>query len=216
MPDVTIHPGYYLIDTRAWVSQRTADPDDTLTSLLAEFLRCDVFDGHQPNMDTTARMQLWCAARQWTQLEGSPIWHDHQVLTHPAEIVLATDPDGNAWALVSIDYTTPVVYRDVTTDDGYWHQVTPVDIVCPDGHRWNWLDERTLLDSNGADVVMSDIFGPDRDKPFQPCRGCQAFDDDRSDQMCPCDNTTAIYCPVCDARCTLELAEVPTHPEHSR
>jgi hypothetical protein len=64
-------------------------------------------------------------------------------------------------------------------------------------------------------TTVSALFGDNLQAPFTACRDCTAYDqDDSSSGPCPhqCDGTT-IYCPVCQARCVLELPEIPTHPQ---
>src|SRR6266542_2355900 len=63
---VRIEPGYHIIDAGAWVRQRASEPLADLTAALDEFTRHPVFDEYQPQVDASARMQLWCAARGWT------------------------------------------------------------------------------------------------------------------------------------------------------
>jgi hypothetical protein len=62
-------------------------------------------------------------------------------------IVLATTPEPGrqAVAIVVVGDPDPVVYPDLTTDDGDWYQVATVDIVCPTGHRMT-LGRRTRPD----------------------------------------------------------------------
>lgn len=211
---VRIEHGYHLIDTGAWVRQRTGKPLAQLTDALREFARNPVFAQYHPQMDTGARMQLWCAARGWTTSEESSFYHDHDWLTEPVSIVLAvdsSDPAGRAaYALVQVGDDAPQVYLDVTTDDGYWLQVEPVDIVCPGGHRWTWLDHTCLLDQAGTYIQFVDLFGRRPGAPYAECRGCLAYDDGDRDEPCPCESRYTIYCPTCDQRCRLELTDVPT------
>lgn len=213
---VRIEHGYHLIDTSAWVRQRTGEPLPELTEALGEFTHHPVFALYQPQMDTVARMQLWCAARGWTSSEETTFYHDQSALTEPVSIVLAVgNSDGvekAAYALVQVGDGAPRVYRDVTTDDGYWLQVEPVDIVCPAGHRWTWLDHTSLLDAAGGYVPFADLFGRRPGAPYAECRTCLAYDDGERDEPCPCESRWTIYCPTCDRRCRLELTDVPTFP----
>jgi hypothetical protein len=208
---VRIENGYHLIDTAAWVRQRTDEPLRELTDNLAEFTRHPVFADCYPPLGTIAQMQLWCAARGWTAGDESSHYHGTCCLTEPVTFVLALDADRVTYALVQIGTDTPEVFRDVTADDAYWHQVESVDIVCPGGHRWTWLDHAHLLDHTGTDVALSDLFGHEPGAPYADCRDCLAYDDGDRDDPCPCDNRNTIYCPTCTQRCQLELTDVPTY-----
>jgi hypothetical protein len=207
---VRIEHGYHLIDTGAWVRQRTGEALPELTDALHEFTRHPVFAEYHPQLDTSARMQLWCAAWGWTTSEETSYYHDHDCLTEPVSIVLAVDVDQVAYALVQVGEHTPEVYRDVTTDDGYWLQVEPVDIVCPTGHRWTWLDHTCLLDQAGTYIAFADLFGRQPGAPYTQCRDCLAYDNGERDEPCPCESRWTIYCPTCDQRCRLELTDVPS------
>jgi hypothetical protein len=101
---------------------------------------------------------------------------------------------------------------DATTEDAHWLQVEPVDIACPSGHRWTWLDRTSLLDDHGGEIAFADLFGRDRSAPYAQCRDCLAYDDGDRDEPCPCESWWTIYCPTCDQRCRLELTDVPTYP----
>nr|BFE56387.1 hypothetical protein GCM10020063_009130 [Dactylosporangium thailandense] len=207
---VRIEHGYHLIDAGAWVRQRTGDPLPELTDAVAQFIRHPVFADYHPQLDTSARMQLWCAARGWTTSEETSYYHDHNALTESVSIVLAVDADRVAYALVQIGDDAPEVFLDVTTDDGYWLQVEPVDIVCPGGHRWTWLDHTCLLDQDGTSIGFTDLFGRRPGAPYAECRDCLAYDNGDRDDPCPCENRYTIYCPTCEQRCRLELTDVPT------
>jgi hypothetical protein len=209
---VRIEPGYHIIDTAAWVRQRTSAPVADLTTALTEFTDHPVFDDLHIHLDTSAPMQLWAAARGWSTSAETTYHHTHDVLSEPVTIVLATSPDRCAYALVQIGHDDPDVYRDLTTDDDYWLQVEPVDIVCPDGHRWTWLDHTTLLDDTGTYLTFTDVFGRTPGAPYAECRDCLAYDDGQRDEPCPCDGRHTIYCPTCGKRCRLELTAVPTYP----
>lgn len=209
---VRIEHGYHLIDTGAWVRQRAGEPLPKPTKALREFTTHPVFAEYRPQMDTSARMRLWCAARGWTSSEETSYHPDHDCLTEPASIVLALDADRVAYALVQVGDQPPEVRHDLTTDDGYWLQVEPVDILCPAGHRWTWLDHTCLLDQAGRYVPFGDLFGRRPGAPYAQCRDCLAYDDGDRDQPCPCQSRYTIYCPTCQQRCRLELTDVPTVP----
>jgi hypothetical protein len=49
-PD-TLHDLSYLIDTNAWLDQRTDAHQSEHTSLLQDFVRCDVFDEYRTSTD---------------------------------------------------------------------------------------------------------------------------------------------------------------------
>lgn len=206
-----IEPGYHIIDTEAWVRQRTGTPVADLTAALNEFTDHPVFDDLHIHLDTSARMQLWCAARGWSTSMDTTHHHSHDVLSEPVTIVLATDPDRCAYALVQVGHDDPDVFLDLTTDDDSWLQVEPVDIVCPaGGHRWTWVDHGTLLDDTGTYLDFRDVFGRAPGAPYAECRDCLAYDDGDREQPCGCESQHTIYCPTCDQRCRLELTAIPT------
>jgi hypothetical protein len=207
---VRIEHGYHLIDTTAWVRQRTGEPLPELTDALHEFASHPAFAQYHPQMDTSARMQLWCAARGWTTSAETSHYHDHDFLTEPVSIVLAVDADRVAYALMQVGDDAPQVYLDVTTDDAYWVQVEPVDIVCSAGHRWTWLDNSCLLDAAGHHLPFADLFSRRPGAPYAECRDCLAYDNDERDEPCPCVSRYTIYCPTCNQRCRLNLTDVPT------
>jgi hypothetical protein len=104
---VTLHNLYYLIDTRAWLDQRTGAHQPAPSSQLQDFVRCDVFDDYQPSMDVAARMRLWCAAH------GYPVG-DAAVIEAVAELppIIVSDLFGIAastahkWAQLAQDSWT--------------------------------------------------------------------------------------------------------------
>lgn len=228
--DVRIENGYHLIDAHTWVAQRTGPPLGELTDALREFIRHPVFDQHHPRLGVAARMQLWCAAHGWTVGDESTYHHDHDCLDRPVTVVLAAGPDTSprahramgatvkqaAYALVQVGHHPPQVHHDVVTDDGYWLQVEPVEIRCPAGHRWTWLDRAELLTADGFEVSMAALFGHDPGAPYAECRVCVAFDAGVHDEPCPCDGRRTIYCPTCGQRCRLTLPEIATMSSDDR
>lgn len=211
---VRIEHGYHLIDTKAWVRQRTSGPLAELTSALREFTDHPIFDEYQSRMGTSARMRLWCTARGWLASEETCYYHDHTYLSEPVSIVLA-DAGRVADALVQVGAGAPVVLFDQTTDAGYGLQVETVDIVCPAGHRWTRLDHTNLLDETGAEIRLRDLFGQHPYAPYAECRDCLAYDNGDRDELCPCESRYTIYCPTCGQRCRLRLTAVPTLPERA-
>ncbi|MFF5291868.1 hypothetical protein [Paractinoplanes globisporus] len=213
---VTLHNGYYLIDTHAWLAQRTGERHDSYSTQLADFARCDVFDQYTPAMDTAARMQLWCAARGFAlHEEVASIEHDDECLAAPVTIVLATTTSvpAQALALVSIGGGTPQVYADIT-DDSFWQTVGIIAITCLVGHRWSWDGGRYLYADDGTEHCVSDLYGRDA-SVISTCHACQAYDNGDFDEMCPCPGY-AIYCPTCAVRCDVGLPEIPTMTEAPR
>ncbi len=213
---VTLHYLYYLIDTRAWVDQRIGAHDPQRSTMLQDFVRCEVFDDYWPLMDMTGRMRLWCAAHGWPVADGASIEHDDPCLTKPVSIVLAatTCLPRQALALVSIDGGTPEVYADITTDEGYWLTSSTIQITCPGGHSWTWDGDRDLHAQDGSAGRIADLFGPN-DSVISRCRECAAFDDGDTHDMCPCPGY-AVYCPTCQQRCQVALPEIPTYEETNR
>ena len=206
---VRIEAGYHIIDTPAWVRQRTSGPVTDLTTALNEFTDHPLFNNLY-TLDTSARMQLWAAARGWITSEETTHHHTDDSLSEPVSIVLATGPDRCAYALIQIGHDAPAVYLDRTTDDDHWGQVEPIDIVCLTGHRFTWLDHTTVLDEGGTYRDLRDVFGRARGAPYVECRDCLAYDNGDRDEVCGCDGRYTIYCPTCDQRCRLELTPVPT------
>jgi hypothetical protein len=208
---VTLHHGYYLIDTTAWLDQRTGTHHEQHSNDLQDFVGCDVFDEYTPSMDIDARLRLWCAACGWQVAEGAPIYHDDECLTTAVSIVLAATPPGpsvEALALVSVDGGAPQVYTDVTTDDGSWLDAKSIEIACPAGSSWTWDGGAYLIIADGAEQRLTTVFGLGM-PVISRCRDCAAFDDGTTDQMCPCPGV-AIYCPDCGQRCRVALPEVAT------
>lgn len=213
-PAVRIQRGYYLIDPDAWVDQRVGERDDDFTALLREFTDHDLFREHATPMDVACRVVLWCAARGWAVSEGSPLHHDDP-LTRPVSINLATAPGPSPQpvAIVIGGTDPPVVYPDVTTDEGYWYQAGTIDIVCPGRHRFTWLGDGEAIDDEGEYTTIRALFGPDPHAPYRQCRTCAAYEQDPTWlQPCDCGDVSAIYCPRCADRCQLHLPDVPTHP----
>ncbi|MEV4706806.1 hypothetical protein [Actinoplanes sp. NPDC049316] len=210
---VTLHNLYYLIDTSAWLDQRTGAHQVERSSQLQDFVRCDVFDDYHPGLDMDARMRLWCAAHGYPVGDGGVIEHDDACLTKPVTIVLAatTGMPREALALVSIDGASPDVYADRTTDDGYWLDATSVALSCSGGHAWSWDGDHYLRTADGAEAHVSTLFGRDA-SVISRCRDCEAFDESTTDQMCPCPGF-AVYCPACGERCQVTLPDVPLFEE---
>jgi diguanylate cyclase (GGDEF)-like protein len=210
---VTVYDSYYLIDTRAWLNQRTGAHHAEKTTSLQTFTRCDVFGDYQPAMNIAARMQLWCAANDLVVGDGAVIEHDSQTLTQPIMIVLAatTGPRPDAFALVSVDGATAAVYADITTDEGYWHDNTTVEIACTGGLYWTSDGGAYLHTADGAEQRLTPVFG--LGVPVIPrCRDCTAFDDGATEATCPCPRVT-IYCPDCPDcrdRARVRLPELPS------
>lgn len=215
---VTLHDSYYLIHTAAWLDQRIGAHHDELSSRLQSFTGCDVFDEYQPAMDIAARMQLWCAANNLAVGDGTVIHHDCQTLTEPVTVVLAATggahPDALALALVSINGREPQVYADITTDDGYWHDHTSIEIACAGGLYWSWDGGAYVHTADGAEERITTVFGLGV-PVITRCRNCAAFDDGTSEDMCPCAGM-AIYCPDCGQRARVRLPDVPTHADLPR
>lgn len=206
---VTLHNLYYLIDTTAWLDQRTGAHQPDRSAQLHDFVRCDVFDEYRPGMDMAARMRLWCGAHGYAVGDGNVIEHDDECLTKPVTIVLTdtTGVAGQALALVSIDGTRPEVFADITTDVGYWFDATTIHIRCPSGHAWTWDGGRQLCAADNVATHIPELFGRDT-SVINRCHDCTAFNDGATEQMCLCPGF-AVYCPACAARCQVTLPEIP-------
>lgn len=213
---VTLYDSYYLIDTSAWLEQRTGDRHGELSAHLRTFTGCDVFDQYPPAMDIAARMQLWCAATGLMVGDGAVIAHDSQVLTTPVTVVLAATggsrPD--ALALVSVDGGSPQVYADITTDEGYWRDTTTIEIACTGGRSWTWDGGAYLRTADGTEQRITTVFGLGV-PVIRSCRDCAAFDEGATETMCPCPGAV-IYCPDCGDRARVRLPEVPTFTDRLR
>jgi hypothetical protein len=207
---VALYDSYYLIDTGAWLRQRTGDLDAERSSSLQTFTGCDAFNDYQPAMDIEGRMRLWCAANNLTVGDGAVIHHDSQTLTKAVTIVLATTsgPRRDALALVSVDDRAPEVYADITTDECYWHDHTTIEIACGGGLYWTWDGGAYVHTAAGAEQRLTTVFGPGA-KVITRCRDCAAFADGTAEDRCGCSGM-AIYCPDCGKRARVRLPEVPT------
>jgi hypothetical protein len=212
---VTLHNLYYLIDTTAWLDQRTGTPPSEHSAQLQAFVRCDAFDQYRPSMDIAAPMRLWCAARGYAVGDDTVIQHDDECLTTPVTIMLAaaTGMARQALALVSIDGGSPEVFADITTDVGYWFNPTTIQISRPGGHTWRWDGGRNLHAADGAAAHESELFGRNA-SVISRCRDCAAFHAGATEQKCLCSGF-AIYCPTCGARCQVALPEIPVFEEPS-
>lgn len=204
---VALHNLYYLIDTEAWLRQRTGAHDPLRSNQVQDFVRSEVFDDCAPALGITSRMQLWCTAQGWQIAEGAPIEHDDECLTKPVTIVLTTS-GSDALALISVDGGAPQVYADVTTDHGVWHASSTIQISCPGGHGWTWDGDGYLNAADGAEQRVTALFGWGR-SVISRCHECEAFDDDTTSGMCPCPGF-AVYCPTCNQRCQVTLPEIAT------
>jgi hypothetical protein len=207
---VTLYDGYYTVDTRAWLDQRVGAHHDDRSTQLQDFTRSEVFDRH-PTIDLAGRMQLWCAAHQFSTGDGALVDHDDSCLTKTVTIVLAASSGRppEALALVSIDGAVPEVYADLTTDEGSWLDADTITITCPDTHRWTWDGGSFLYAADGREHRAADLF---RSGPvISRCRDCAACDNGTA-AMCWC-RGFAVYCPRCDQRCQVGLPAIATFKE---
>lgn len=209
---VTLHNLSYLIDTTAWLAQRTGVHHGERTSQLQDFVRCDVFDEYPTSTDMAGRLRLWCAAHGHSVGDDAVVEHD-EYLTEPVTIVLATTTGmpRQALALVSINGGSPEVYADRTTDERSWQDAATLAISCARGHTWTWDGGRYLRTANGIEAHVSRLFGLNR-CVISRCRDCQAVDDGTTDARCSCPGF-AVYCPACGERCQVALPEIPTFEE---
>ncbi|MEJ3741784.1 hypothetical protein WEI85_00580 [Actinomycetes bacterium KLBMP 9797] len=208
---VTVENNHHIrIDVAGWVAQRVGDEHAELTASLRDWGRLEHLN--HSGWDWMSLAELWCLAREYQIAEGGPTLHEHYWLSSEVSFLLAVAGDLGPVAIVCIDGNAPTVYADITTDDGYWHQVDIVDIVCPCGRRWSWSDTE-LIDSDGEATTVKAVFGDRPHSPFTPCPHCVAYDNDETDTPCPTPGTDPIICPHCGQRCDLELAAVATYPQ---
>jgi hypothetical protein len=210
---VTLHNLSYLIDTNAWLDQRTGAHQSEHTSPLQDFVRCDVFDECRTSTDMAGRLRLWCVAHGYPVGDGAVIEHDG-FLSEPVTIVLATTTGirRHALALVSINGASPNVYADRTSDGRSWQDAATLALSCARGHMWTWDGGRYLRTARGVEAHISRLFGLNR-CVISRCRDCEAFDDGATEAACPCPGF-AVYCPACGDRCQLTLPEIPTLEEN--
>jgi hypothetical protein len=208
---VTIEHGHHVaIDAHGWVAQRVGDDLTELTASLHAWGRLQHLT--YTSLDWITRAELWCRARGYDIAESGPMTHDHYRLSAPVTILLAVADDHGTIAIVSVDDAPPTVYRDITTDDGYWYQVDSLDIACGCGRRWNWTGNE-LIDADGTATTVAAVFGDSPHTPFTPCPDCAAHDDHPTDPPCPTPGADPILCPHCGQRCDLDLAAVATYPQ---
>jgi hypothetical protein len=200
------------IDVASWIAQRTGTEHTNLTAALRDWAQNeDLATPHRRDWMTLA--ELWCAAREYAIQDGATVHHDHPWLSRPVAVARAWAGEHGAVAIVCIDGHAPRVYADITTDDGYWHQVDTLDIVCPDGHhRWTWHGHQ-LTTADGGSSTVTEVFGDTPTTPFTPCPGCRAYDNGDTDTPCGCDGTDIIICPHCGTPCDLQPTPVPTLPQ---
>jgi hypothetical protein len=207
---VTIENGHDVrIDTDGWVAQRVGDEHGDLTASLHDWGRLEQLN--YSSWDWMTRAELWCMAREYDVADGGTVFHEHYWLSDEVWILLAVAGDLGPIAIVSTDGNAPTVYRDITTDDGYWQQVDSLDIVCPCGRRWNWSGNE-LIDDGEATTVAA-VFGDQPHTPFTDRPDCAAYDNDDTDTPCPTPGVDPIICPHCGQRCDLELAAVAIYPQ---
>jgi hypothetical protein len=208
---VTIEHGHHVaIDAHGWVAQRVGDDLTELTASLHDWGRLQHLT--YTSLDWITRAELWCQARGYDIAESGPMTHDHYRLSAPVTILLAVADDHGTIAIVSVDDAPPTVYRDITTDDGYWYQVDSLDIACGCGRRWTWTGNE-LIDADGTATTVAAVFGDSPHTPFTPCPDCAAHDDHPTDPPCPTPGADPILCPHCGQRCDLGLAAVATYPQ---
>jgi hypothetical protein len=208
---VTIEHGHHVtIDTHGWVAQRVGDDLTELTASLHDWGRLQHLT--YTSLDWITRAELWCQARGYDIGESGPTLHDHYELSAPVTILLVAAGEHGTIAIVSVDNQPPTVYRDITTDEGYWYQVDSLDITCGCGRRWHWTGNE-LIAADGTATTVAAVFGDTPHTPFTPCPDCAAHDDNATGTPCPTPGADPILCPHCGQHCDLELAAVATYPQ---
>lgn len=208
---VTIEYGHHVrVDAHGWVAQRIGDELPELTEALHDWGRLEHLT--DTSLGWIARAQLWCQARGYEISESGPTVHDHPLLSAPLAFLLAVDGEHGTIVIVSVDDAPPTVYRDITTDEGYWYQVDSLDIVCGCGRRWTWTGNE-LLTEDGEATTVTAVFGDRPHTPFTPCPDCAAEDGNPAGPPCPSPGVAAILCPHCGQRCDLDLPAVATYPQ---
>jgi len=206
-----IEIGRVVIDTAAWLEQRTAGPVADLTQDLLTWAtrtrQTEPQPGRWPWIDVVS---AWRTARGFVSPD----------LTDPddrAVIRLAgTRLDADLWiarmltpghgkvAVVLRDDDPPTVLTD-TAETADWYDADTVDIFCPARHGWTWRSGRELIDAAGRPTTLTVVFGANLDAPFTPCPGCLDHQGGRREQPCGCDGTSWIVCPICGRRCDVDL-----------
>jgi hypothetical protein len=197
-----------VIDTTAWLEQRTAGPLPGLTRQLRAWARAHRPDG----AEWPEAVLAWCAAHGYrgpdrTDQAGPLVIH-HELTRLDADLWLACarHPTRGRFVVVQRDDREPRIYTDYTTREiADWDDADSVDIACPRGHGWTWLTGTTLLDGQGSFTCLSAVFGTDPDAPFTGCPHCAAFRHGQRARPCGCDRSSWITCPACGARCDAEL-----------
>lgn len=198
------------INAYGWVAQRVGDSLPELTAALHEWGRLQHLT--HTSLDWITRAELWCQARGYQIGESGPTVHDHDQLSAPVAFLLAIACEHGTIGIVSVDDAPPTVYRDITTDEGYWYQVDSLEIVCGCGHRWTWTGTE-LVSADGEATTVAAVFGDRPYTPFTPCPDCAAYAGDLTGVPCPSPGVDPILCPHCGQRCDLDLAAVATYPQ---
>ena len=154
----------------------------------------------------------WCTARGY----GSPdrtdplagpelIVHESSRLDRDLWVARTVGPHGLPIVVVQVEDDAPFIRADGTREAADWYDGDTVAIVCPNGHGWWWRTGRELVTADGSFTTLTVVFGPNLDAPFTRCGDCLAHDLGRRPRPCGCDGTPWIVCPVCGARCDVEL-----------
>jgi hypothetical protein len=205
-----IGDGCVVIDTHAWLQQRTAGTLPALTRDLRSWAT-RASAANPVLTDWKDLVPAWRAARCLPSPDptdpGDPAVINHVGTRLDISLWIARmlTPGHGRIAVIRLDDDPPEVYADTVTDTADWYDADTVDIACPAGHGWTWRTGRELITADGSFATLTTVFGPNLDAPFSQCGDCQAYRTRHRMTPCPCDGTPWIICPVCGRRCDVEL-----------
>ena len=198
-----IESGRIVIDTAAWLEQRTAGPLPHLTYDLITWAAT------QPSgADWPERVLAWLTLHECAGPDRSGPLVIHHELTRLDAVVWLAYARHRGWGRIVVvqqDHHYPAVYADGTRELEERLDADSIDIGCPNGHQWTWRTGSPLIDGEGSFTSLAAVFGTDPAAPFTACPGCTTFAQGHRRRPCRCDRSSWIVCPICGARCDAEL-----------